>query len=304
MLVYCFLSELISTPIFLIGYYENLFKDSIVLCQVSTLHYLTINIGMVTSLAYASVERHFLIFQKNGILTWARQIFPNTCLLIYSYIIAALFTLLPTCTYVPCIPCQATTVFYMIPWLTLSFFLPQCVMLVSTIYLLYRLRQQRSIVNRRVEWLVSRKIVVQMSLYVLWSCLYYCPVTFYNFIVLFDTSRYSPQLKSAMTIINTVGVQSYSILTFISMWLFTKRTKEQRKTQQRMKLNNLSSIILTMPKTNQRSSKWLRVLMLVPIFFVLKLYLIFFDHLCKFFSLCTCLLKVSLNSSRLNNDRI
>ena len=255
MLVYCVLSEVVSTPIFLIGYYQDLFKNSMALCQVSTVHYLTINIGMVTSLAYASVERHFLIYRKNGILTWARQIFPTTCLLIYSYIIAALFTLLPTCAYVPCVPCQSSSLYYMIPWLTLSFFLPQLVMLFSTIYLLYRLRQQRTIVNRRVEWLVSRKIVIQMALYVLWSCLYYCPVTFYNLSILFDGSKYSPELKSAMNIINTVSVQSYAVLTFISMWLFTRRTQEQRKAQTHLRLNNLSSLVSAPPGKNSKASK-------------------------------------------------
>lgn len=72
MLIYCLLSSFISVPIFLMGYYLNLFQNSISLCQTSTIHYLTINIGMVTSLAYASVERHYFIFRKNGTLTWGR----------------------------------------------------------------------------------------------------------------------------------------------------------------------------------------------------------------------------------------
>ncbi|CAF4723404.1 unnamed protein product, partial [Rotaria magnacalcarata] len=46
------------------------------LCKVSTIHYLTINIGMVTSLSYTSIEKHFLLFHKNGSLTWYRQLLP------------------------------------------------------------------------------------------------------------------------------------------------------------------------------------------------------------------------------------
>ena len=253
MLIYCLLSAVISTPIFLVGYYMDLFKDSPSLCNTSTVNYLTINVGMVTSLAYASIERHFFIFRKNRRLTWQRQVFPVFCLLAYSYMIATLFTILPTCTYIPCVPCQTTAFHYMIPWLILSFFLPQCIMLLSTVYLLHRLRQQRAIVNRRVEWLVARKIVLQMSFYVIWSCLYYCPVTFYNLTLLFDPSRYSAELKSTMNILNTVCVQSYPVLTFISMFLFVRRREEQKRKGSKLKLNNLLTI--TTPRNDAR---WLR----------------------------------------------
>jgi hypothetical protein len=65
--------------------YLHLFENSISLCQTSTVHYLTINIGMVTSLAYASVERHYLIFRKNGLLTWTEQLLPVISILFQYY---------------------------------------------------------------------------------------------------------------------------------------------------------------------------------------------------------------------------
>jgi hypothetical protein len=243
MLIYCLLSSFISVPIFLMGYYLNLFDNSISLCQTSTVHYLTVNIGMVTSLAYASVKRHFLIFHKNGLLTWARQLFPVICILFYSYIVATLFTLVPTCTYTPCVACHTTEYEYMIPWLTISFFIPQSIMIISTIYLLIRLYRQRANFNRRPEWSVLRRIVAQMSIYVVWSCLYYCRLSFYNLSLIHDPSNYSPYLKSAMNIINTVIVQSYPILTFISMLIFSRRKRAQKKKESDLKLNkNLSTI--------------------------------------------------------------
>lgn len=246
MLIYCLLSSFISVPIFLIGYYLNLFQNSISLCQTSIIHYLTINIGMVTSLAYASVERHYLIFRKNNQLTWGRQIFPVICILVYSYIIAILFTLVPSCTYIPCIGCYATDLKYMIPWLTISFFLPQLIMIISTIYLIYRLYEQRKHFNRKPEWSILQKIVIQMSMYVIWSCLYYCPITFYNLSLIINPLLYSPDLKSTMNIINTVIVQSYPILTFISMLFLSRRQKvKQKKQESNLKLNNISTITPT-----------------------------------------------------------
>ncbi len=245
MLIYCFISSFISVPIFLIGYYLNRFQQSISLCQTSTVHYLTINIGMVTSLAYTSVERHFFLFRKNGLLTWKRQIYPAICLLVYSYIIAILFTLVPTCPYVPCIGCHTTDLKYMVPWLTISFFLPQMVMIISTIYLLIRLYQQKANFNKKPEWSVLQRIAAQMSIYAVWSCLYYCPVSFYHLSLIVDSSKYSPELRSAMNIVNTVIVQSYPILTFISMLIFSRRKQAQTKRESSLKLNNISTITPT-----------------------------------------------------------
>jgi hypothetical protein len=76
-----------------------------------------------------------------------------------------------------------------------------------------------------------------------WSCLYYCPVSFYNLSLIIDPSKYSPDLKSTMNIINTVIVQSYPILTFISMFIFSRRKQTQRKKESDLKLNNISIII-------------------------------------------------------------
>jgi hypothetical protein len=242
MLIYCLISAFISVPIFLMGYYLNIFQTSISFCQISVVHNSTINIGMVTSLAYASVERHFLIFRKNGLLTWQRQLLPVICILVYSYIIAILFTLLPTCSYIPCVACYTTAFSYMIPWLTKSFFFPQLVMIISTIYLIIRLYQQRTNLNRKAEWSVLQRIVAQMSIYVIWSCHYYCPISFYNLSLIIDPPRYSPDLKSTMNIINTVIVQSYPILTFISMLIFSRRKQAQKKKESQLKLNNLSII--------------------------------------------------------------
>jgi hypothetical protein len=130
----------------------------------------------------------------------------------------------------------------MIPWLTISFFLPQIIMIISTIYLLIRLYRQRANFNKRPEWSVLQRIVIQMSIYVIWSCLYYCPLSFYNLSLIINPSNYSPDLKSAMNIINTVIVQSYPILTFVSMLILSRRNQAQKKKESDLKLKNISTI--------------------------------------------------------------
>ncbi|CAF3225185.1 unnamed protein product [Rotaria socialis] len=74
MLIYWLISSLIRAPIFLIGDYLQVFSYYIDICEVSAIHYLTINIGMITSLLYTSIERLFLLFHKTGLLTWYRQL--------------------------------------------------------------------------------------------------------------------------------------------------------------------------------------------------------------------------------------
>lgn len=228
MLIYCLLCSFISVPILLIGYYENIFIDSITLCYISTIHYLTVNIGMITSLAYANIERHFIIFRKNGIFTWSRQLIPVISILIYSYIMAILFTFIPSCPYVPCIACHTTELRYMITWLIISFLLPQTIMFISTIYLLVRLYKQRINLNKKPEWSVLKRITIQLCIYVCWSCFYYCPISFYNLTVIINPSHYSLQLKVTVHVINTLVIQSYSILTFISILLSSKRRQQNR----------------------------------------------------------------------------
>jgi hypothetical protein len=83
-----------------------------------------------------------------------------------------------------------------------------------------------------------------MTIYIIWSCLYYCPPTFYNLTLIIDPYRFSPSTKTALMIVSTVGVQSYPILTFILMTNYHRRTKTKRllPNESVLKLNVLSTI--------------------------------------------------------------
>ncbi|UJR29203.1 hypothetical protein I4U23_010417 [Adineta vaga] len=246
MLIYCLISSFINVPIFLTGYYLNLFEQSHRLCEYYTINALAINIGMVTCLAYASIERNYLIFRKNGLLSWRRQLIPISCLIFYSYFMSILMVYIPQCDYIPCQSCHTQELIYMIIWLIISFIIPELIMFSSTILLIIRLYRKRLNFNQSKDDTIFYRIVMQMSLYVIWSCLYYCPPTFYSLSLILNSNLTSPSTRSAMIIVNTVSVQSYPILTCILMINYRQRTKNNIKkqpiTDSILKLNVLPTI--------------------------------------------------------------
>ncbi|CAF3848772.1 unnamed protein product [Adineta steineri] len=246
MLIYCLISSFINVPIFLTGYYLNLFEQSRHLCQYYATNALAINIGMVTCLAYASLERNYLIFRRNGLLSWRRQFLPILCLIFYSYIISILIIFIPQCDYIPCAPCHTRQLISMLIWLTFSLIIPELIMFSSTIILMIRLYRKHNGLNRHRDKNIFHRIVIQMILYMIWSCLYYCPPTFYNLSLIIDSNISSPSIKSAMIIVSIVSVQSYPILTFILMINYHRKTKNTIKKQlqheSKLKLHVLSTI--------------------------------------------------------------
>lgn len=238
MLIFCLFSSFLNVPIFLIGYYLDIFDNSPRLCEFYSVNALAINIAMLTCLAYASLERNYFIFHKTGILTWRRQWIPIVCLTFYSYFISILFIFIPQCDYIPCSPCHNRYVKYLIPWLIISFLIPELLMFSSTIVLILRLSRQKIGFNRSKEGNTFRRIVIQMTLYIVWSCLYYCPPTFYNLALSIDPNCFSPPTSSAMIIVSTVSVQSYPILTFILMINYhQKMNLKKRITTNRSTIN-------------------------------------------------------------------
>lgn len=244
MLIYCLISSFINVPIFLTGYYLNLFEHAHQLCDYYSVNALSISIGMVTCLAYASIERNYLMFRKNGLLSWRRQWIPIICLILYSNVMALLMFYVPQCDYVPCSPCHTLHLNYMLLWLTFSFIIPELAMFSSTFILITRLYRQRMSFTRTKEENIYYRIVIQMTIYVLWSCLYYCPPAFYNLALIINPDRFSPSTGSAMLIVSTVSVQSYPILTFILMINYHRRTKTKKPlpNDSVLKLNVLSTI--------------------------------------------------------------
>ncbi|CAF2521401.1 unnamed protein product [Rotaria sp. Silwood2] len=247
MLIYCLIASFINIPIFLTGFYLHLFEYSYRFCQYYNVNALSVNIGMVTCLAYTSLERHSLIFRQNGLLSWRRQIIPIICLIFYSYSVSMLIVFIPQCEYIPCIPCHAIHLQYMLIWLTISFMIPELIMFISTIILVIRLYRQGINLKSSKDRSIFYRIFLQMILYIIWSCLYYCPPTFYNLAAIIKSEQFSPSMKSVMMIINTITVQSYSILTFILMTNYrrkiTNKITKQLSNESAIKTNRLSITI-------------------------------------------------------------
>ena len=245
MLIYCLISSFIDVPIFLMGYYLNLFFYSHRLCHYYGVNTLSIYIGMNTSLAYASLERNYFIFRKNGLLSFRRQCIPIGCLMIYSYSMGLIIVLASRCPSTLCSSCYSKESYTMFIWLFISFVLPELVMFSSTMLLLLRLYRHRSHLIRPQERNIYYRIVMQMGLYVIWSCFYYCPPTFYNLALLFNGDLISPSTKSAMVMVSTLGVQSYPVLTFIVMTNFHRRMKNPLKKRHRNSSNHRLNVLST-----------------------------------------------------------
>ena len=145
----------------------------------------------------------------------------------YSYILAIILVFAPRCEYVPCSPCHTRQWQAMLLFLLFSFVLPELVMFTSdggsdrfvSIF-------NDSVCLRRQERHLFYRIAIQMSMYVVWSCLYYCPPAFYNLTLIMNSNNSSPSTQSAMIIVSTVSVQSYPILTYLLMCNFSSTNEE------------------------------------------------------------------------------
>ena len=218
------------------GYYLTLFERSPQLCDYYSVNALAINIGMITCLAYASLERNYFIFRKTGVLTWRRQCIPILVVIIYSYILSILMVFIPQCEYIPCSPCHNHDLKYIISLLIVNFIIPELIMFSSTFVLIFRLYRKHATLNQTKERHTFHRIVLQMTFYVVWSCLWYCPPAFYNLALAFESNRFSPPTSSAMIIVSTVSVQSYPLLTFLLMINYRRNTKSIKQTANESKL--------------------------------------------------------------------
>ncbi|CAF1127156.1 unnamed protein product [Rotaria sp. Silwood1] len=93
---------------------------------------------------------------------------------------AMLTIFIPKCGYIPCTPCHTIYLQYMLIRLTISFIIPELIMFSSIIIPVIHLYRQRINLNHSRDGNIFYRIFIRMALYIIWSCLYYYPSTFYN----------------------------------------------------------------------------------------------------------------------------
>jgi hypothetical protein len=138
------------------------------------------------------------------------------------YFRSAAFYFIPQCPYIPCVSCTSVNSKLIIFWQAYSFFIPLVFLIVFTIILIIRVNSHRTQSQRHQQVnnnRPSKKITIQLCIYVLWSFVYYCPPAAYNLFTSIDPKRYSsPVMKSISTIIGVLGIQVYPILTYVMYW--------------------------------------------------------------------------------------
>ncbi len=136
------------------------------------------------------------------------------------------FYLIPTCPYIPCVSCISRNLKLIILWESYSFFLPVICLVFITIILIIRVniyREQFRHQRRLTHYQPSKKILIQLCIYVLWGIVYYCPPALYSLFVAIDSEKYSsPAMKSISTIIGVLGIQLYPFLTYVMFWRHRK----------------------------------------------------------------------------------
>ncbi|CAF1064951.1 unnamed protein product, partial [Didymodactylos carnosus] len=170
---------------------------------------------MAHSLAWASVERHFILFQKPSKKSLKRQLLKFLLSYLTNIMLTSVFIVLPQCSYIPCIACFNYHPKLVILWCCYSFFIPFAIMIMATFILIYRLYSKQNSLHIR-QWKPLKNLTIQIIIYVLWFCITYCPSPLYRVLKTFDPKRYKSSFMSNILVLFTyAGIQTYPILTHI-----------------------------------------------------------------------------------------
>ncbi|CAF1114806.1 unnamed protein product [Didymodactylos carnosus] len=228
-IIFCIIGGLFSGPYFIAGYDLILFQKSIEFCHLHVVTGYFYFIAIPTTICFTSIERHVVMFRRNGVLTWKRQLIPFSLIILYCFLVVCSFALIPQCNYLPCVPCTNLNVHILLAWQTCSFILPLIITMLSTLAFLFRLynyfNEQARIRNGidKQQSKTLKIVAIQAIIYLLWCSVVYCPPNIYNFLVAYNSKRYTSSLmKTIGGVISNCGLQAYPIITF---FLFKSTTK-------------------------------------------------------------------------------
>ncbi|CAF1044934.1 unnamed protein product [Adineta ricciae] len=184
-----FISEITNYP-WMLHYYqqERQWKRSLRFCEIWSFFDWGFYIVHTMLFAWATIERHILIFHDKWIFTRLKRLLihylPPLIILIYGLTFYFVIVFLPPChnvvqnTIMLCvISCLNKSKFYGIWEAILHQTLPVSIILVSSSTLLLRVLYQKRRIHHRVRWRKHRKMTIQLISIAILYILFYVPAT-------------------------------------------------------------------------------------------------------------------------------
>ncbi|CAF2542693.1 unnamed protein product [Rotaria sp. Silwood2] len=248
--------SLISTPLHTsTGYFLSILSiiseyQFRLLCNFNLISFFVASAGIGYSIAYASLERTFFIFYSQNIrLTWIRQFTPFLIIFSSCSLVITLFILLSKCSSdisLHLLGCFESLKLQII-WFLLQFLIPFIFMLISILFLIYRIEihtnRIRISLNRKRSRNKFQRILIHLNIYNAFYMLSICPMNIYSFIRIYMNIK---QRFIEIILINYsfMTLNCYSILIFL-----LTQVKQQHRIKFYQEQKRSPFIIITHPST-------------------------------------------------------
>ena len=220
------------------------------LCNITLITLFVASAGIGYSLAYASVERIFLIFYSHSIrLTWRRQSAPFLLIFSVSSIVITLVILLIKCPSdcPSCLFCCFESVANHFIWLVLQFLVPVLVMLVAISFFIYRIethtRRIRTSISRRRSRKRFQRILLHLNLYNIYYLLTIGPLHIYVFV------RIQMNWRQRFAEVFFMNYTFLLLLCYPSLMFVLERVKQKHRIEYHQGQKQSPYIIVTYPST-------------------------------------------------------
>ena len=220
------------------------------LCNFNLITLFVASAGIGYSLAYASVERIFLIFYSHSIrLTWRRQFTPFLVIFSVCSVVITLVILLIQCPSgdSSCLFCCFESMVNHYVWLVFQFLGPVLFMLVAISFFIYRIeihtRRIRTSISRQRSRRRFQRILLHLNLYNIYYLLTICPLHIYVFV------RIQMHWKHRFTEIFFINYTFVLLQCYPSLVFVLERVKPTHRIEYHQEQKRSPYIIVTYPST-------------------------------------------------------
>ena len=176
-------------------YHDGIWKRSLVFCEIWTFFDWGFYIAQTVLVAWATIERHVLIFHDRWVSTKNKRLFvhylPIILLLLYCLIFYSIVFFFPPCANVfnpvgiSCLSPCLTNSYVFSMWETISHqTLPIITILLFSIVLVLRVVWQKHRINQPVQWRKFRNMTIQLLSVSFLYLMFYLPFTLIQIIIL------------------------------------------------------------------------------------------------------------------------